>query len=260
MTTGVSIGTAWSEAAAFVRREKKLLAPLVLALMVVPATVSQLLQPSNPFAGPGGFQPWMAVAVIALVAGLVGQMAVSRLAMGWNGSLGETIALALKRLPTTIAALILFFLCVALVLIPAIVVLTLSGGAASTGKLANLLTLLAVFGAAPKILLAPAIAMDRALGPWGLVKATWRATSGQYWRLIGFFLLFLAASLILAMAAASVVGTLATLALGTAEPMSVSRLTIALAGGLVQGVVATIYAAMIGRIVAQLPERSTSGM
>ena len=142
-----------------------------------------------------------------------------------------------------------------LLLIPSIVVLTLLGGAASSGKLANLLTLLLVFGAAPRILLAPAIAMDRAIGPWALVKATWRATSGQYWRLIGFFLLFLAASLIVAMAAASVVGTLATLALGPAEPMTVARLIVALASGLVQGVVASVYAAMIGRIVAQLPDR-----
>ena len=260
MAQSVSIGTAYGEAAAFARREKKLLAPLVLALMVVPATVSQLLQPSNPFAGPNGFQPWMAVAVIALVAGLVGQMAVSRLAMGGDGSLGETITLALKRLPTTIAALILFFLCISLVLVPAIVVLTVFGGAGSTAKVANLLTLLAVFGAAPRILLAPAIAMDRRLGPWALVKATWGATRGQYWRLLGFFLLFLAASLIFAMAASSVVGTLVTLALGKPEPMTVSRLIIALAGGLVQGVVATIYAAMVGRIVAQLPGRSTSGI
>ena len=113
MTTSVSIGTAWSEAAAFVRREKKLLAPLVLALMVVPATVSQLVQPSNPFAGPDGFRPWMAIAVIALLAGLVGQMAVSCLAMGWTGSLGEAITLALKRLPIAIAAFLLFFLCIA---------------------------------------------------------------------------------------------------------------------------------------------------
>ena len=259
MATGVSIGTAWTEAAAFARREKKLLAPLVLALMVVPATISQLVQPSNPFAGPEGFRPWMAIAFLALVAGLVGQMAVSRLAMGWSGSLGEAIMLAFKRLPTVIAALILFFLCVALVLIPIIIVLTLVGGVGGGAKLANLVTLLVVFGTAPRILLAPALAMDRALGPWGLVKTTWQATRGHYWRLVGFFLLFLAASLIFAMAVSSVVGTLATLALGTPEPMSVARLLIALAGGLVQGGIATVYAAMIGRIVAQLPERSTSG-
>jgi len=255
----VSIGTAYSEAAAFVRREKKLLAPLVLALMVVPATVSQLVQPKNPFAGPGGFQPWMFIAAVALLAGLIGQMAVSRLAMGWHGSLGGTMALAIKRLPTALGALLLFFLILALMLIPAIVVLTLFSGAASGAKLGNLLTLLVVFGAAPRILLAPAIAMDQKVGPWGLVKATWRATSGQYWRLLGFFLLFLTASLIFALAASSVVGSIAALAIGPSEPMSVSRLTIALAGGLVQGVVATIYAAMIGRIVAQLFERSTSG-
>ena len=260
MAQGVSIGTAWSEAAAFVRREKTLLAPLVLALMVVPATVAQLIQPSNPFAGPGGFEPWMGVALAALLVGLVGQMAVSRLAMGGKDSLGGTITLALTRLPATIGAFFLFFLCLSLSLVPAIVVLTLLGGAATTVALANLLTLLVLFGATPRILLAPAIAMDARLGPWGLVKATWRATHGQYWRLIGFFLLFLAASLIFALAASSVVGSIAALALGPPEPMSVSRLSIALVGGLVQGAVATIYAAMIGRIVAQLPERSTSGI
>ena len=259
MARSVSIGTAYSEAAAFVRREKKLLAPLVLALMVVPATVSQLVQPNNPFAGPGGFEPWMAIAVAALLAGLIGQMAISRLAMGWPGSVGETIALALKRLPVALGALVLFFLCVSLVLIPIIVMLTLLGGGASSANLANMLGLLAIFAAAPKILLAPAIAMDEKLGPWGLVKATWRVTSGSYWRLLGFFLLFMAASLIFALAASAVVGSIVALAFGPPEAMSVSRLIIALVGGLVQGVVATIYAAMIGRIVAQLPERSIKG-
>jgi hypothetical protein len=57
-----------------------------------------------------------------------------------------------------------------------------------------------------------------------------------------------------------VVGSVATLALGPPEPLSVSRLAIALAGGLVQGVVATLYAAMIGRLLLQLPGGSTSGM
>ena len=258
MAQSVSIGTAYSEAAAFVRCEKTLLAPLVLALMVVPATISQLVQPSNPFAGPGGLEPWMGIALAALIAGLVGQMAVSRLAMGWPGALGEAIMLALKRLPTTIGALLLFFLCVSLVLIPIIVILSLLGGGAA--KLANVLTLLALFAAAPRMLLAPAIAMDQKLAPWGLVVAAWRASSGHYWRLLGFFLLFMTASLIFALAASSVVGSIASLAIGPPEPMSVSRLTIALVGGVVQGAVATIYAAMIGRIVAQLPARSTSGI
>ena len=261
MAQRVSIGTAWSEAAEFVRREKKLLAPLVLALLVVPATVSQLVQPNNPFVGPGGFQPWMAIAVVALLMGLVGQMAVSRLAMGSSGSLGATIIHALKRLPVVAVAFVLFFLLVGLTLIPLVVVLTLIGGGAASGaaKLANFLTLLGLFGAGPRILLAPAIAMNEQLGPWGLVQRTWRASRGQYWRLLGFFVLFLAASLIMALAASAVVGSIATLALGPSEPMSVSRLLVALAGGLVQGIAGTLYAAMLGRIVVQLAPGSTSG-
>ena len=261
MAQRVSIGTAWSEAADFVRREKKLLAPLMLALMVVPATVSQLVQPNNPFAGPGGFQPWMAIAVVALLMGLVGQMAVSGLAMGFRGPLGATIIHALKRLPVVAVSFVSFFLLVGLALIPLIVVLTLAGGGAESGAstLANFLTLLALFGAGPRILLAPAIAMNEQLGPWGLVKRTWRASRGQYWRLLGFFVLFLAASLIMALAVSAVVGSIATLALGPSEPMSVSRLLVALAGGLVQGIAGTLYAAMLGRIVVQLAPGSTSG-
>ncbi len=265
MTQGVSIGTAWSEAAAFVQREKRLLAPLVLALMVVPVTVSQLVQPTNPFAATDGLKPWMVIALLSLIAGLVGQMAVSRLAMGWRGSLGAAIMLALRRVPGTAAAFILFFLCLGLVLIPLLVVVVLAGGgggdAASAGMaLANVVTLLAVFALLPRLLLAPAIAMDDRLSPWGLVKRSWKASRGQYWRLLGFFILFLIVSLILAMAASSVVGSLAALLIGPSEPLTVARLLVALVGGIVQGAVATLYAAMIGRIVAQLPIRSNNGM
>lgn len=262
MAQSVSIGTAYGEAAAFVAREKGLLAPLVLALMVVPVTISQLLQPADPFGDSATMRPWMGVALVALLIGLVGQMAVSRLAMGSDRSLGATIGLALRRLPATLGAFILFFLALGLILIPLILAMTLANGgaAAEASRGANALPVLLVFAAVPRILLAPALAMDAPLGPWELVKATWRATRGHYWRLLYFFLLFLVASLIFALAVAAVVGSLATLALGQPDPMSVSRLLVALAGGLVQGAVATLYAAMIGRIVVQLLRGSTSGM
>jgi len=255
----VSIGTAWSEAAAFVAAEKRLLAPLVLALMVLPTTVSQLIQPANPFVDSGGMRPWMVIGLVALLIGLVGQMAVSRLAMGADRSLGSTIGLALRRLPATLGAFILFFLVASLVLIPSIVVITLVSGGQAAGGI-NGLTVLVVFALMPRILIAPALAMTEPLGPWGLIKATWRATRGQYWRLLSFFLLFLVASLIVAVAVSAVVGSFATLALGKPEPLTVSRLLVALAGGLVQGTVATIYAAMIGRLLVQLPGASTKGM
>ncbi|MDQ3074053.1 MAG: hypothetical protein M3Q88_00370 [Pseudomonadota bacterium] len=265
MADGISIGVAWTGAAAFVRREKKLLAPLVLALMVLPVTVSQLVQPTNPFASSGGIKPWMVIAIISLLAGLVGQMAISRLAMGWEASLGAALRLAARRLPTTVAAFILFFLCVGLVVIPLTMVLMIAGGGADRASAgsgaANAMTLLAIFAAVPRIMLSPVIAMNESTGPWGLVKRSWRASRGQYWRLLGFFIMVLIASLILAIAASSVVGSLAALLIGPSNPLTISRLLVALTGGMVQAVIATIYAAMIGRIVAQLARgRPTSGM
>jgi hypothetical protein len=175
----VSIGTAYSEAAAFVAAEKALLARLVLALMVVPVTVSQLLQPADPLGDAAGMQPWMLFALLSLLIGLVGQMTVSRLAMGVDRSLGGTIAMALRRLPALIGAFVLYFLALGLVLIPLILVMALAGGAAQSAGGANALTVLMVFAAVPRILLAPALAMDRPLGPLELVKAAWRASRGQ---------------------------------------------------------------------------------
>jgi hypothetical protein len=233
---------------------------LVLALMVLPVTLSQLVQPGDPFHAPNGFQPWMAVALAALLAQLVGQMAISRLAMGWNGSLGEALLLALRRVPGVLGALLLFFLCLSLLLVPTIVVLMLAGGNAAAANPANGVALLAMFAAAPRILLAPGIAMSAPLGPWALVKRNWTATRGHYWRLLGFFLLFLLASLILALAAGAVFGTIAMLVLGRPDPLTVSRLVIALAGGIVQGITGTVYAVMLGRIVAQLAPASNRGM
>jgi hypothetical protein len=259
----VSIGTAWSETAAFVAREKRLLAPLVLALIVVPTTLAQLIQPANPLAAANGVAAWMAAALLALLIGLVGQMAISRLALGADRSLGATIALALRRLPATLGAFILFFLALSLLLIPLIVLLSLASGAApgqQPGGGVDALLLLIIIASVPRILLAPALAMREPLGPLGLARAAWMATRGHDWRLLSFFLLFFVASLVFALAASSVIGSIATLALGPPEPLSVSRLVIALAGGVVQGVVATLYAAMIGRLLVQLPSGPINGM
>lgn len=261
MKSNISIGTAYSETAAFVRHEKRLLAPLVLALLVVPVSVSQLVQPLDPFVGPRGLQPWMIIGLIALVFQLAGQMAVSRLAMGWRGSLGSAISLAMRRLPSAIAAMMIFLLCLFLLLVPVVMILILTSGTGpSSTKLINSLTFLALLAAGPRIMLAPVIAMSERLGPWALVKRSWACSRGHFWRLLSFFILFLVTSIILSLAVSAVVGSIAALALGAPEPLSLSRLLMALAGGLVQGVAGTLYAAMVARILVQISPELTKGI
>lgn len=262
MIKTLSIGTAWAESDAFVRRERHLLIPLVLALMIVPIVVAGLIQPSAAFVPSDGIQPWVIVFLIALVIALAGQMAVMRLALGWQGSLGGAIGLAFRRLPRVLAALVIFFLIVSLTLIPLMAVfMLLSGGADNVRASAfgNLLSLVAIVASIPKIILAPAIAVEERVGPWTLIKRSWQASRGQYWRLLGFFFLFFLASVIFASAVSAVVGSIATLALGRPEPMTLSRLVVATTSGFVQGLVATFYAAMIARMTVQLRDAPNSG-
>jgi hypothetical protein len=261
--SSISIGAAYSEAASFLRREKRLIAPLVLAFLVLPMALSQLLQPAAPLAPAEGMSSWMLVALVALMIQLAGQMAVSRLAMGWTGSLGEAVRLALRRLPAAIGAVLLYFLALSLLLVPAVTVLLLlaGGGQPGAGSLRgiNAVMVVAMFIVIPRLVLVPPFAMAEPGGPWALVKRTWKASSGHFWRLLGFFLIFLIASLILALAVSAVVGSLVALTLGSAEPLSLGRLFIALAGGLVQGLAGTLYAAMVGRITVQLLAGSIKG-
>jgi hypothetical protein len=262
VTARVSIGTAYGEAAAFVRREKRLIAPLVLALLVLPVTLAQLVQPANPFDGSDDSRTWFGIAAIAFLIGLIGQMAISRLAMVPNRSPGEAIGDALRRAPAVFVGFLLFGLCVSLALIPLIVIdMMATGGGKEVGAspFIQTLSILLAFAVVPKILPMPALAMDEAGGPWRLLKRSWNATRGQYWRLLGFFLLFLLASQVLVRATTAVVGTFATLLIGAPHPMSVAQLLVALATGLVQGIVGALYAAMLGRIAVQLRSTPISG-
>ena len=261
MSEKLSVGTAWTEAAAFVRRERRLIAPVVLGLIVVPAVIAELVQPE----AAAGMQPepgtWMVVAAAALLIAMVGQLAIMRLAMGWDGSLGEALKLALKRIWAVLGAFLLFglvFVLVATILV--LIAMLVSGDAAqgATNRIAFAAMITALL-AMPRVLPLTALAMEERAGPWRLLRRTLELTRGNYWRLLGFFLIFLIASLIIAVAVKVTVGSATELLIGPSRPMSVSRLIVALVTGLVQGLVLSIYAAMTGKLTLQLLGRSISG-
>jgi hypothetical protein len=160
------------------------------------------------------------------------------------------------------AGFFVFGLCISLALIPLIIVdMMLTGGSKEAGAspFIQTLSILLAFAAVPKVLPMPAMAMEEQGGPWRLLKRSWNATRGHYWRLLGFFLLFLLASQVLVRATTAVVGTFATLLIGAPHPLSVAQLLVALVVGLVQGIAGALYAAMLGRIVVQLGSGSTKG-
>ena len=257
----LSIGAAWVEAANFVRRERRLIAPVVLAFIVVPAVIAELVKPSAAVGTqpePGG---WSLIVLASLLIGMVGQLAIMRLAMGWDGPIGGALKLALRRFWAALGALLLFGLLFGLVTVPLVVILTLLSGSGTTSATnrITLLLILVVFAVMPRILPVTAVAMAREGGPWRMLKDTVQLTRGNYGRLLAFFVLFLLASFALAAAVTVAFGSATALVLGPPAPMTVSRLIVALAAGLVQGVVLSLYAAMTGRITLQLLDGSIKG-
>jgi hypothetical protein len=264
----LSIGTAWAEAAAFVRNERRLLAPVVLGLVMVPAVIASMVQPdASPGARPepGG---WMIVTLITLLAMIIGQLAIALLATGWRGSVGAAIGRGVKRLPTLILA---GFAIMIPIFIAMTVIMLLSGvepggdglgSRSSAGPASSLLVLLfvpAVLYLAVRLLPLVPIVANSDHGPITALKRSFAMTRGNFWKLLGFVLLLAIAFLVAGVAISAVVGTLVTLAFGRPEPWSVSLLLIALVGGLIQAAFVTIYSAMLARIAVQLDDAPTSG-
>ena len=260
MAGKVSIGTAWAEAADFIRRERRLLAPVVLGLIALPATISALVMPNvavGTIPEPGG---WVPVTIIALLVSLMAQLAVMRMAMGWDRSVGEALALALRRLGPVVAALLLFGLIYGLVATPLLVIVAfMTGGDEAAATPLTLFVILLALILIPRILPLTALAMEERIGPWALLRRAYALTRGSHLRILGFFIIYLLVSRLLATVVTVTVGSAAAVLIGSPEPMTVSRLVVALALGLVQGGLATVFAAMTGRITRQLLSAPKSG-
>lgn len=257
----LSIGKAWDDAKAAIAANRRLITPVSLGLILVPAVVSAMVEPRTapgvqPEAG-----PWMWIMLVMIIVMLAGQMAIVLLTNGWHGSVGEAIGRSARRLPTLILAALM-------VMVPLLLILTVilaiigfaSGGdgqfsAASlspTGWLVILIGFIVILAVGVRLLPLIVLVASEDIGPVAAIKRSFALTGGHFWKLLAFMLMATIAFLIVAAAAGAVIGSIVSLLLGRPEPWSVSLLLVALAAGLVQAAFITIYTAMLTRIATQL--------
>ena len=259
--SSLSIGKAWDEAKAALQANRKLIVPVALRLILLPAVIVSMVEPrtvAGEQAPPG---PWMLVALVMVIVMLVGELAIVLMVNGWRGSVGEAIGKAARRTPTFILAALCFLLPVILVFS---ILLGLGGvGTTATGQidwtnfsataaLLVLLCLLALIYVSVRLMPLIAVVACESIGPIAALKRSFALTSGNFWRLLGFLLMLAVAFFIVALTVGAVIGTLVTLTLGKPEPWSLALLLIALAGGLVQAGFVMVYTAMLARIYTQL--------
>lgn len=254
----ISISRAWEETTAIIARDSKLFATIALALIVLPGVVSDVVTPTPT---PGAFPKlgyWTVVTCIALLIALVGQLAIIRLAIGSRQTVGEAIAHAFGRATAYLGATILWLLPFALI-VGGVVGATTSEGSASGNPSLSPAAALVVLVAIPvmiffaiRMLLSAPVASAERVGPIGIIKRSWELTAGNWWRLFGFFLLFVIAGGVVLIAVDSVMGLLAKLLFGSLDPLTVGALLVAIVGQLVAAAFTVLLMTMLARIYVQL--------
>ena len=252
----LSLSNAWDESKAIFARDGALITAVALALFVLPEIIVGVVSPPTIAQSTGG----RLLALVMAFVGVIGQLAVIRLALGPSTTVGQAIAHGFRRFPATLGAVFIMICGIGLILIPVLMVLLMAGliempvqGQPAPPSFATVLLVLVIaclFIAVKFIMTVPVASAEEA-GPLAILKRSWRLTSGHYWPLFGVELLLLVAAVVLLLSAQFVGGGLAVAA-GEVRPYSLSALVLSAFMGLAQAVFTVLASVMLARIYAQL--------
>jgi hypothetical protein len=252
----LSISKAWDETKAILARDGRLFVAVALALFVLPGVLLNVTAPQAP---PGELPPagpWIAVAVVALLLSVTGQLAVIRLAMGPHLTVGEAIKHGAWRALPYLGALLLW--AVPCIIVGGLLVNQMGVNPERPSPAASLGFLILVVAAmflAVRLMLSSPVASAEPVGPIAILTRSWALTGGNWWRLFAFLFLFGLGALALLFAVAAVVGVIAKLALGGIGPMTLGGLFVAVVGQLLNAAMWVVFFVMLARIYLQLAGR-----
>ena len=252
--TRMSISDCWDESRAFLLRESRLLAPLALALLFLPRVVTRMAEfgeQSQKDPSPTYLLLFFAQVLISAV----GQLSISRLALGFRDQLGETIRHSVRRLPPYVGALAIFAVPLSLafvVLVSASEVAKKSGNqglalVVLTGLIALMVGVLVVF---TRALFVTAVASVEQGSAIAVLRRSFALSRGHALRMLGAAMLFLIGGGLAILALSFAFGTVVTLLLGQPEPWTVPALLIALADAACETVLALVFTVFFARLYA----------
>lgn len=260
----LSISLAWEQTMSCLAADGRLLATVAAALVALPLVVTGVLMPDG-FSATDVDRLWSGL--LLLVVGLlllVAQLALVRLALSPSVSVGEALAHSVRRLPSYLLAWVVigigFFIVVtvgAAALIASGVQVSDQQIPASPATWAVMIALIAVYCViwVRVIAMAAPIASAENLGAIALIRRSWDLTAGNFWRLLGFALLFFVGGVIAVWAVAAVTALLVRVLFGAPDPLSVSALILAIVNAVANAAVVTVLTVMLARIYVQLSGR-----
>ena len=255
----MSLSRAWDETREVARRDGKLISAVALAMFFLPGVVHGLVDPQA-----GAFPETTGGAVMMLAVGLValvGQLAIIRMALGARMTVGEAIGHGARRVPSYLAAGLIW--AGPLILAGYLVgVEVWQSPESATGAKAGaaLLILITLMVVGIRMMMTSPVATAEPAGPLTIVKRSWQLTSGHWWRLFALICIFLLVMIIVTGALGAVLGILSRIFFDPTEPMTVGALFVAAATQLVSAIFTTALLIMLARIYAQLSGQGHAGV
>lgn len=248
----LSLSRAWEETTAVLARDGRLFVAVGLALFVLPGLIVGVTMPqvrTGELPAPG---LWLALAFIAILVWLVGQLAVIWLALRPQVAVGEAIVHGARRLVPYVLAVLIWLLPILVVGSVLSAILRLNAGHPPL-IVALALIALTLFGAflAVRLVLSSAVASAEAGGPLVILRRSWDLSRGNWWRLLVFVLLFWIGALCLVWAVGSVAGVLVRMIFADVGPLSVGGLLIEIVGQLLSSVLSIVFFVMLARLYVQ---------
>jgi hypothetical protein len=256
----LSTNSAWNETVAFVTREGRLLFPIAFLLVALPGAILQAAMPTpvpgeTPEAG-----VWLLLVPLAIIASMVGTLAISFLALQPGASVAEGLQVGLRRFIHLLGAALLVGIGAGLVLVPVIILAgaaAVGAGEAAVGGVAAILVIalipLFLFFWVRLLLMTPIAAVED-VGPVRIITRSWELTRDGFWRLLGLVLLVAIAAVVVMFAVTMVGGLLIFLLAGPPEPDSLSMYLVLVLSALLQALVSALFVTLIARVYAQLSE------
>lgn len=259
MKSNLSISHAWEETKSRIAADGRLYVTVALAMLALPSAIAQFVTPGAGMARSPESAGEVVLTIVVWLIGLVGQLALIRLAIGPSVAVGEAIAHGARRAPAYVGAVLLIIVAVVLVSLPFVAALAALGvtfepGAAPppSAYLFLLLYVALLLFIAVRMLLTSPVASAEGAGPIGIIRRSWELTGGNWLRLFGFVLLFIIAMVIVLGAISVVTNLIITMLFGATEPLTAGALIIALIEAVASAIATTVFIVMLARIYVQL--------
>lgn len=252
----LSISQAWTETTARLNRDGKLYFTVGLALFTLPTVLTGLVNGQSSPANAGAASS--IVLLVTVVAMLIGQIAIGRLAVSGQSSVGEALRHGAARSWVLVAGLFIAVVPLAILYLPIVQAMrgyqpgTAPTPAMATAAFGLLVWLALVVWLASRLMLMSAIVANEPTGPIVALRRCFTLSRGHVLKLLGLLILFLLGASIVSFALSRAVGSVVLLLLGPPDPLTVSALILGLVDGLLQAAISVVFSVLLARIYAQL--------